>query len=92
MVDFSVKSLLIVLFVFAGGTALAESCTYRGAIMALEQGNTVRGLALMRMANRDGDERANRYLALTEHQLEEKEMAVRNQPQKQLLSLNRVNP
>jgi len=97
MVGFSLKSLLFVLLVVvngsvASGTALAESCTYRGAIMALEQGNTVRGMALMRMANRDGDERANSYLALAGHQFEEKEMAVRNQPQRPLLSLNRVNP
>jgi hypothetical protein len=30
--------------------------------MALEQGNMTRGLALMRMARRDGDPRAERYL------------------------------
>jgi len=30
--------------------------------MALENGNAVRGLALMRMASREGDRRAERYL------------------------------
>jgi hypothetical protein len=40
----------------------AEACTYREALMALEQGNTGRGLALMRMARRDGDRRAEAYL------------------------------
>jgi len=40
----------------------ADSCAYREAMMALEKGNAVRGLALMRMAGRDGDRRAERYL------------------------------
>jgi len=40
----------------------AGSCAYREAMMALEKGNSVRGLALMRMASRDGDHRAERYL------------------------------
>jgi len=40
----------------------AGSCAYREAMMALEKGNAVRGLALMRMASRDGDHRAERYL------------------------------
>jgi hypothetical protein len=44
------------------GTVWAEACTYREALMALEQGNSVRGLALMRMARRDGDRRAEDYL------------------------------
>lgn len=42
--------------------AAAEACTYREAIMALERGNVDRGLALMRMASRDGDRRAENYL------------------------------
>ena len=41
----------------------AGACTYREAIMALERGNSVRGVALMRMAHRDGDERASQFLA-----------------------------
>jgi len=52
----------VVLAAFAGSVQ-AEACTYREAIMALEQGNTVRGLALLRMASRDGDPRAKRQLA-----------------------------
>ena len=41
----------------------AEACSYQEAIMALQQGNQVRGLALMRMASADGDVRARGYLA-----------------------------
>ena len=41
----------------------AGACTYQEAIMALEQGNSVRGMTLMRMAFNDGDERAGRFLA-----------------------------
>lgn len=44
------------------GAVLAEACTYREALMALEQGNAVRGMALMRMAGLDGDHRADVYL------------------------------
>ncbi len=56
---------LIAGLVFAGlaATAQAESCSYSEAIMALQQGNTVRGMALLRMASRDGDPRATRHLA-----------------------------
>lgn len=47
-----------------GGTqAYAAACTYNEAILALEQGNQVRGLALLNMAARDGDQRATQYLA-----------------------------
>ena len=42
---------------------MAGACTYSEAIMALERGNTVRGMALLRMASRDGDPRATRRLA-----------------------------
>lgn len=44
------------------GEVYADACTYGEAVMALKQGNAVRGLALMRMASRDGDQRAKRYL------------------------------
>ncbi len=58
---------LLVLTVLVGSLLLvsearAEACTYREAIMALEKGNSVRGMALMRMANQDGDRRAASYL------------------------------
>ena len=39
------------------------ACTYNEAIMALNNGNLVRGQALMRMAARDGDQRAMHFLA-----------------------------
>lgn len=51
------------LLLAASGTSHADACTYREAIMALEQGNAVRGMALMRMASRDGDSRAIGFLA-----------------------------
>ncbi len=58
---------LVLLLVLMGGLpgiseVYAGSCAYREAMMALEKGNEVRGLALMRMASRDGDSRAERYL------------------------------
>lgn len=62
----SLKIALLLPLVLLGGlwgsTANADACTYREAIMALEKGNDVRGLALMRMASRDGDRRADNYL------------------------------
>ena len=45
------------------GVANAGACSYREGIVALEQGNEVRGMALLRMASRDGDRRAAQYLA-----------------------------
>ncbi len=45
-----------------GTQAYAAACTYNEAILALEQGNQVRGLALLNMAARDGDQRATQYL------------------------------
>ncbi len=58
---------LALLLVLAGSLpgiseVYAGSCAYREAMMALEKGNAVRGLALMRMASRDGDHRAEHYL------------------------------
>jgi len=91
MESFLQKTYLFLLLLLASGSALAEACTYGEAIMALEQGNTVRGLVLMRMANRDGDERANRYLILGGHQSGNMEMTARNPPQQPLLSLNWVH-
>lgn len=49
------------------GAAWAEACTYREALMALEQGNALRGMALMRMASNDGDQRASQFLAENDH-------------------------
>jgi len=39
------------------------ACTYSEAVMAYNNGNLVRGQALMKMAARDGDQRAVRFLA-----------------------------
>jgi hypothetical protein len=87
--DFIQKSLLFLLLMFASGSALAEACTYREAIMALERGNTSRGIALMRMANRDGDKRAGDYLVMKSYQFQA--LAI-DLPQGSLISLNRVEP
>ena len=38
------------------------ACTYGEAVMAFNNGNLVRGQALMKMAARDGDPRAVRFL------------------------------
>lgn len=59
-------SLLFSLFIFlfaSAGNVLAGGCAYSGARMAMERGNTMRGMALMRMASRDGDPRAVQFLA-----------------------------
>lgn len=53
---------LLVVLCGMASQAFAEACTYREAIMALEQGNVDRGMALMRMASRDGDQRAANFL------------------------------
>lgn len=54
--------LLLLAGLMGTAEASAIACTYREAVMAMEQGNTVRGLALMRMASRDGDRRADDFL------------------------------
>jgi hypothetical protein len=38
------------------------ACTYNEAVMAFNNGNQIRGHALMRMAARDGDQRAVHFL------------------------------
>lgn len=42
--------------------AYAEACSYNEAILALKGGNEIRGMALLNMAVRDGDQRAVKYL------------------------------
>ena len=42
------------------------ACTYSEAVMAFNNGNLVRGQALMKMAAKDGDQRAVRFLAAGE--------------------------
>jgi len=61
---FALRPLILLVLLFGlSAQASAASCSYREAIMALQQGNQVRGMALLRMASRDGDLRASRYLA-----------------------------
>lgn len=59
----TLSALGFLLLLATSSASHAGACTYREAIMALEQGNAVRGMALMRMASRDGDGRATSYLA-----------------------------
>ena len=54
---------LVFLLGFSSLLLAGGGCSYREGIMALQQGNSIRGLALLRMASRDGDPRANLYLA-----------------------------
>jgi hypothetical protein len=49
--------------ILAGSAVFAEACTYNEAIIALKQGNQIRGTVLLRMAAKDGDVRAQAYLA-----------------------------
>lgn len=42
------------------------ACTYSEAVMAFNNGNLVRGQALMKMAARDGDQRAVSFLAASD--------------------------
>lgn len=42
--------------------AVAEACSYREALIAYQNGNNIRGHALMKMAANDGDRRALTYL------------------------------
>jgi hypothetical protein len=88
------KSFLFLLVIFASGLVQASACTYREAIMALERGNTTRGMALMRMANRDGDKRAGDYLIMNYviTKSDQSETLAIDSPQKPLISLNRVEP
>ena len=61
---FALRPFMLLVLLFAlSGQVVAASCAYREAIMALQQGNQVRGMALLRIASRDGDLRASRHLA-----------------------------
>lgn len=57
-----IRRLLMVSFFLSGAVSAtavnAEACTYNEALMAFQQGNTVRGQALLTMAAKDGDQRA----------------------------------
>lgn len=57
------KTLLISLVaLFSAPLYAGEACTWSEALLALEQGNQTRGMALMRMAAGDGDQRAALWL------------------------------
>jgi hypothetical protein len=47
----------------AESAAFGQACTYNEGIIALKQGNQIRGMALLRMAAKDGDVRAQAGLA-----------------------------
>lgn len=86
-------TLLILLAVVSGSVYAGGACTYREAIMALERGNAVRGMALMRMAYRDGDDRASQYLAKNDLPVEnpvENPAVASIQQGKALISLNQA--
>jgi len=57
------KLTIILVSSLGSGAIFAQACTYDEAIMALKQGNQTRGFALLRMAARDGDQRATHKLA-----------------------------
>ena len=63
MVNNRLNAVAMAMLLVVAGPVFAEACTYQEAIMALEQGNAVRGMALMRMASQDGDLRASEFLA-----------------------------
>lgn len=50
------------LLALAGIAQAGQACTWSEALLALERGNQVRGMALMKMAARDGDTRAVAWL------------------------------
>lgn len=82
---------LLLLAGFSSSVYSAGACTYREAIMALERGNAVRGMALMRMAHRDGDERASQFLAKKDFSIETTSVAS-SQNDNPLVSLNQAAP
>jgi hypothetical protein len=62
----SQRLLKVMLFIggFVGASVVnAEACSYNEALMAFQQGNSVRGQALLSMAAKDGDQRAVRLLS-----------------------------
>ena len=56
-----------VLISMLSAASVHAACTYDEAVIAFSGGNLVRGQALMKMAARDGDQRAVRILTLYEH-------------------------
>ncbi|WP_455366635.1 hypothetical protein [Kaarinaea lacus] len=61
-----VITLFTVLFVVLLSSNVHAACTYNEAMMAFKNGNQIRGQALMKMAARDGDQRAVHFLNSSE--------------------------
>lgn len=57
-----IKICIAIVFALSVSNVYAEACTYSEAMMALNNGNLVRGQALMKMAARDGDTRAVTFI------------------------------
>lgn len=57
-----IKICTAILVTLSATNVQAEACTYSEAMMALNNGNLVRGQALMKMAARDGDARAETFV------------------------------
>jgi len=55
--------LVISLLFFVSTQVHAEACSYDEAILALQHGNALRAHALLQMAARDGDKRAQRMVS-----------------------------
>ena len=73
-----IKYCVVVLSAFLTFNVQA-ACTYSEAVMAYNGGNLVRGQALMKMAARDGDQRAVQFLAsnnANKHQFKDKGKAM----------------
>lgn len=54
---------LFVILLFNAGVAQAESCSYDDGVLAYEQNNLMRAVTLLTMAKKDGDQRADLFLA-----------------------------
>lgn len=66
-----IASCAVLISALLASGAYAEACTYNEAMMALNNGNLVRGQVLMRMAARDGDRRAVDFLASLETKMDQ---------------------
>ena len=66
----TISCAVLISTLLASSAVYAAACTYNEAVMAYNNGNLVRGQALMKMAARDGDQRAVRFLVSYEQNLE----------------------
>ena len=63
------------------------ACTYNEAIMAMDRGNSVRAMALMNMAAKDGDQRAELMLA----RWQKKSVLAKNRSQTNIKELEKTD-